>query len=89
MSAIIAGKECKKCNQEYWTSLGHPSWFNKSTKKVPEQLTPAEAEQKNIFIGMQKSGLCAKCYLLSLLEKVAVAAAMLGVDLGSDDAAGS
>ena len=81
MSAIIAGKSCKDCGEEFYTSFGHPSWFKKATKKVPEQLTPDEAKQKKIFEELRKSGRCVRCQLIMCLEQAAVLSDSLGIDL--------
>lgn len=90
MSAIIAGEACKDCGEKYYTSLGHPTWFKKATKKVPEQLTPDEAKLKKIFVNIQKSGRCMKCQLISCIEQAAFISEVLSIDLDvEDDASGT
>jgi hypothetical protein len=57
MSAIIAGKKCKGCGEEYYTSMGHPKWYDDVIKRgLPENETFKE------FRKMQKSGYCVSCY---------------------------
>lgn len=56
MSAIIAGKECKKCKKEYYVSFGHPKWFD----DVMKRRLPENKEFKK-FKKCQQSGLCLVC----------------------------
>lgn len=57
MSAILAGDSCKKCEKSYWTSFGHPQWFDDVVKrnKIP-------CEQFREFQKMRSSGMCLGCY---------------------------
>lgn len=50
MSAIIAGKSCKSCKREYWSSLGNPKWFMDITSKGHEA-----------FVRLLKQGKCLEC----------------------------
>jgi hypothetical protein len=58
MSAIIAGKSCKKCGKEYYVSFGHPKWYDDVMKR---NNPPGEIFQA--FRVFQKSGECPNCYL--------------------------
>ena len=55
MSAIVAGKACKKCGEKFWVSFGHPKWFNEGVKGK----SSPEWEE---FIELAKSGMCPDCY---------------------------
>jgi hypothetical protein len=57
MSAIIAGKECKGCKQDYYMSFGHPKWYDDVVKRgMPE------SEKFKEFRKLQQSGYCLLCY---------------------------
>lgn len=56
MSAIVAGK-CKKCNEDFWVTLGHPEWFDDVVKRrMPEN------DEFKEWKAWKLSGLCAECY---------------------------
>ncbi len=81
MSAIIAGKECKDCKKDYYLTFGHPSWFKKSMKRVPDKLTEDEQMQKDVFNEIRKSSRCPKCQLIMSLKVVGCLSEVLNVDL--------
>ena len=58
MSAIIAGKKCKGCGFDYWTSFGHPEWYDKVVKhgKNPNNIYLH-------FLKIRKSGFCFVCFM--------------------------
>ena len=57
MSAIIAGRKCKQCCEEYYMSFGHPEWYDDVMKRgKPKSSTFLRFED------MQKSGLCVQCF---------------------------
>ena len=58
MSAIIAGKACKKCGCEYMLSLGHPKWFDDVVKRKQPETVHYQA-----FDHLRRSGLCPACWL--------------------------
>ena len=65
MSAILAGKSCKKCNSEWYVSFGHPKWYDDVVKRrLPASIT------YSTFRDCQSSGLCPKCWLVDLIERV-------------------
>ena len=55
MSAIVAGKACKKCGDEFWCSFGHPKWFN-------EGIRGKSSPEFEEFKALAKSGVCPDCY---------------------------
>jgi len=58
MSAIVAGKSCKKCKKEYWVSLGHPKWYDDvMVRRLPE------SENFSEYKKLTKSGMCLACFL--------------------------
>jgi len=61
MSAIIAGKACKECGQEYYISFGHPKWYDDVVKR---NLPPSD--DYKAFRKFQTSGKCPNCYLKNL-----------------------
>jgi hypothetical protein len=64
MSVIIAGM-CKECDEEYYDSFGHPSWFGKQTK----DLSKTEKIEKKIVLKFQESNMCSLCYFKMKKEK--------------------
>lgn len=63
MSAIIAGKACKKCGKEYYLSLGHPRWYDDVVKRgKPKSDHYREWEE------MKKSGKCPNCFIGDLIK---------------------
>lgn len=65
MSAVIAGKSCKVCHNEYFISLGHPKWFDDVTKR---KLPPSKTYIA--FREAQSSGLCPPCWLSRIIENL-------------------
>jgi len=57
MSAIIGGKKCKGCGNKYWTSFGHPAWYDAVVFHKQEP-----SEKFKDFRKVCESGLCLKCY---------------------------
>ena len=58
MSAIVAGKSCKKCKKEYWSNFGHPRWYEDVvTAGLPE------SEEFKEYKKLTKSGMCPACYI--------------------------
>ncbi len=56
MSAIIAGKSCRKCKREYYLSLGHPKWYD----DVIKRRMPTAADYLQ-FERVAVSGMCPRC----------------------------
>lgn len=64
MSAIIAGKKCKKCSGSWYVSLGHPKWFDDVVKRRKEPNVVYRT-----FEDCRHSGLCAACWLVDIVER--------------------
>ena len=64
MSAIIAGQSCKRCNSNYWLSMGHHKWYDDVVKRNKK---PTEIYKT--FREAQASGLCPNCWLSEVIEK--------------------
>jgi len=58
MSAIVAGKSCKKCEKEYWVCFGHPKWYD---DVILRGLNPSNEFKE--FEALVGSGMCPACFL--------------------------
>jgi len=58
VSAIIAGKSCKKCKKDYYLSLGHPKWYDDVVKRcLPKSDNFLQFER------LARSGMCLGCFI--------------------------
>ena len=67
MSAIIAGKSCKRCGEKFYVSLGHPKWYDDVVKRGKPPCSKFER-----FESMRKSGMCYNCFQIVHLTKADV-----------------
>lgn len=58
MSAIIAGKSCNNCSNDYYLSMGHPLWFDRKIGAL----------YKGYLIA-RSSGLCPACFIEKIVAK--------------------
>jgi len=63
MSAIIAGKSCKRCGNPFYVSLGHPDWYDDVIKRG----LPATERYDNFCI-LRQSGMCLDCFAETMEE---------------------
>lgn len=64
MSAIVAGNKCKKCGCKYFSSFGHPKWYDDVVKRgLPKPPIYLEFED------FRKSGKCEACYRRTYIKR--------------------
>jgi rubredoxin len=61
MSAIIAGRKCRNCGSQYFTSLGHPFWFDNGVRNEIHGIEEEPKSKYTSFEKIRRSGYCLPC----------------------------